>query len=80
MAGTKFPNRFTGKDTQYMLGESSNLSRLPLLNQAHQCSMLLNSADSGDDRKAKLKPLLMGGKYLQGLSSWEMLFSRLHPT
>jgi hypothetical protein len=59
---------------------NSRNSLKPLLNQAHQCSMLLNSADNGDDRKAKLKPLLMGGKYLQGLSSWEMLFSRPHPT
>jgi hypothetical protein len=30
--------------------------------------MLLNSTDSWDNRKVKSKPLLMGGKYLQGLS------------
>jgi AAA+ ATPase superfamily predicted ATPase len=30
--------------------------------------MLLNSADAGDNRKVKLNPLLMGGKYLRGLS------------
>jgi hypothetical protein len=28
--------------------------------------MLLSSIDGGDNRKVKLKPLLMGGKYSRG--------------
>jgi hypothetical protein len=35
-----------------------------------------NSVDSVDNRKVKSKPFTYGSKYLQDLSSWEMLFSR----
>ena len=56
---------------------NSRKSLKPLLNQVYQCPMLLNSADSGDDRKIRLKSLPMWGKYLRGLSSWKILFSGL---